>query len=525
MFSIRAVRKKISDVSIRNYLLLGVGFACLVSAAGLIFFADHIRTANSAFASLTNPDATEHVVTLTEDGFVPNDLVIRKGEKVIFNTELNEPYWPASSLHPDHTIYPEFDAKERIIPPENWEFVFTKPGVWRYHDHLAPNFGGVITVLDPYQQDAMLASASNKECLQLSGSEKLQCLDVALEKILRTEGITAAFDFFVEIYHADPEVPQVCHGWTHRLGEVGYERYKAGEDIELRPEATFCSYGYFHGFISAMITDTQSITSALDFCTDVVNELGDQLNGLHNNCVHGVGHGITTIAQEDPENWGRFQKSADQGIALCQELYAEEWNLNICVDGMFHELHMAILNNQYGMRMEDYTDTNDMFYYCKQQEDRFKGPCYYDFITLWPYFFGDDKKAAVEYVFDTMVEPEKNAPRALQTFARSFIEVDIVHGDYQESMEACRLVPSYLFEGCIRGLASGFTEHGEPNNMHEEGFSFCRSGYMTPEEYRICITSMVGMLSHQYSPELLAQACSALRDDETVWAGEWCSQG
>jgi hypothetical protein len=83
---------------------------------------------------------------LRDDGFSPRDLEIERCTRVTFKNEGTKPHWIASDLHPTHGIYPEFDPLEPIEPGKSWSFVFEKAGNWKYHDHLAPLFRGVISV-------------------------------------------------------------------------------------------------------------------------------------------------------------------------------------------------------------------------------------------------------------------------------------------------------------------------------------------------------------------------------------------
>lgn len=85
-------------------------------------------------------------VKLGSNGFTPSELSIKPGETVKFTTDLGKPFWPASDLHPTHGIYPEFDPQEPIEPTDSWSFTFLKAGRWRYHDHLQPEFRGIIEV-------------------------------------------------------------------------------------------------------------------------------------------------------------------------------------------------------------------------------------------------------------------------------------------------------------------------------------------------------------------------------------------
>lgn len=90
----------------------------------------------------------EVVITLTEDGFKPEKITIAQGTTVKFTSTQKEYYWPASDLHPSHGIYPAFDPKEPIAGDKSWSFRFDKPGVWNFHDHIAPYYTGTITVTE-----------------------------------------------------------------------------------------------------------------------------------------------------------------------------------------------------------------------------------------------------------------------------------------------------------------------------------------------------------------------------------------
>ena len=92
--------------------------------------------------------------------FVPASVTIQKGQVVTFKNESSAQFWPASAMHPTHTVYPGsgiqkcadsalrptlFDACEGLAAGSSWSFTFNELGAWSYHDHLNPNvFGKVI---------------------------------------------------------------------------------------------------------------------------------------------------------------------------------------------------------------------------------------------------------------------------------------------------------------------------------------------------------------------------------------------
>lgn len=99
-------------------------------------------------------------VFYTNNGYSRSSVSINVGDGVMFVNESNRNTWPASNIHPTHTIYPGsakskcgtaeetdiFDACGGIVPGDSWSFIFTEVGEWEYHDHLNPSFTGTIVV-------------------------------------------------------------------------------------------------------------------------------------------------------------------------------------------------------------------------------------------------------------------------------------------------------------------------------------------------------------------------------------------
>lgn len=91
-------------------------------------------------------ESASKTITYTDSGFSPTTLTIKSGDTVVFKNSGSKDFWPASAIHPTHTIYPEFDAKKGIAPGATYSFTFTRIGSWKYHNHLNPSLTGTITV-------------------------------------------------------------------------------------------------------------------------------------------------------------------------------------------------------------------------------------------------------------------------------------------------------------------------------------------------------------------------------------------
>ncbi len=97
-------------------------------------------------SDIQSPDVQVYEIKFDGTKFSPSTLDIKNGDIVVFKNESTKSFWPASAPHPQHTNYPEFDAKKALAPGETFQFKFTKTGSWGFHDHLTPTAFGKINV-------------------------------------------------------------------------------------------------------------------------------------------------------------------------------------------------------------------------------------------------------------------------------------------------------------------------------------------------------------------------------------------
>lgn len=466
--------------------------------------------------TLTDPHSHVHTVTLSEQGFSPKNIVILKGDTVAFKSLTGKPFWPASNDHPDHTIYPEFDPGRLIMPPATWSFTFDKLGSWGYHNHVNPNMLGSVTVIAPNQVGTPITieKPSADNCKQLPIAQKQQCWEQQLELMLEQQGLPAAFNFFVTLYNTEPEIPKECHGWGHVLGSAAYKQYKETGVLVIRPEASYCGYGYFHSFIGAMVEDTGSFDGALDFCAQAEKVLGSELDPslVRSNCTHGVGHGTSAWLLDDPENWGHFQTVVDQGSAVCRKLFTETEDKQNCFDGVFNEIALDLFNDHYNFSMENYMKTNDPYWKCQEQQDELKTPCYLEISGLFWKIFNLDLDAAMHYSVTHAQNLEERGPEVVARIAADWIQFDIVNDSFERNIKACRDIPSFLYFPCFGGIINGFLSHGNPADLHDKAFSFCAGAYLTADERDYCYTVTLSSLKFRYTKAQMAAACSVVPD-------------
>ena len=200
----------------------------------------------------------EHTVVLRKDGFYPPELTIQKGDVVTFSTNLDKMFWPASNLHPTHTVYSEFDPKEPIQIGDNWSFVFKEAGNWEFHDHLNSGYIGTIIVFDDKGERVNI----DCDAAQLSDASKKQCWGEFIRSSTLERGVKTTLEDIQKLYADDPLFAGDCHIFTHLIGEEAYTLFANKELPELTPLVSLCGYGFFHGFIETLVFTTGSLNDA-----------------------------------------------------------------------------------------------------------------------------------------------------------------------------------------------------------------------------------------------------------------------
>lgn len=131
-----------------------LGAILLVILGGAYFFFQQKQTPTGKriqqgeFLAKEAIQKEDMVIRVTKEGFIPESVTVKKGEKVVWLNESSQFSWPASDVHPTHQIYLEFDALEPFGPGDAWAFRFLRQGQWNFHDHLRANKKGTVEVLE-----------------------------------------------------------------------------------------------------------------------------------------------------------------------------------------------------------------------------------------------------------------------------------------------------------------------------------------------------------------------------------------
>ena len=412
-------------------------------------------------------------------------------------------------MHPTHEIYTDFDPKRSLSPGENWTFTFTHAGRWRYHDHLSASSGGLVVVVEK-GVSSIREPKKLRDCEPVPSDLKQQCWDDLLAYTLREKGLERAFDLFADLYATDPDIPKECHGWGHLLGSEAYRLYRLDKQTELPEETSYCGYGFYHGFLETLITDTGSPDKALAFCQSL--RARGEKEDLYRNCIHGIGHGGAADLIESPDMYGKLQEAINRGGSLCRDLTSTPTELRECTDGVFNELVLDLFYGKYGLVWDEYVEEQDPLALCRKQDVSLRTSCYFEFMGPFENLFRGDFLKAASYVISAIPE-QTNETIAIRKLSADFMQSEIVEDEYYSHVQTCRTLPTYALEPCLGGIHIGLLAHGEPRREYERGLAFCASALLLKEEASTCYRWMEEHLAVRYEKALFKKACASIPTD------------
>ncbi len=151
----------------KNGLVIVIVIVLIAIVGFLIFNLQSDKEVSSNFPAQGNENVEEtivnkenNIIEISSSGFSQKILEINQGDSVKFINKDSSSHWPATAMHPTHTVYPGsdikkcdtaeesdiFDSCRGLKQGEEWSFTFNEKGNWNYHDHLAASLKGTIVV-------------------------------------------------------------------------------------------------------------------------------------------------------------------------------------------------------------------------------------------------------------------------------------------------------------------------------------------------------------------------------------------
>jgi len=484
-----------------NRFSLLIGLTAVILIGGIITNRSTEKADNSS-SSHTH----EHVIELREDGFYPEETIITEGDTVTFTTTRGVPFWPASNIHPTHAIYSEFDPKRALESEEEWSFTFDKAGTWRYHDHTAPFYTGVIIVEEEGISGHHNETADDIDCENvhsLPKGEKDKCWDKILGDAVKNGGTKAAFEKFRELYENDRDFADSgCHWYAHRIGEEAYAEKTDNWAKNFPEEVSYCGYGFVHGFLEHGFREEKNILRARALCNYLDENLSDKLPRVRLNCFHAIGHGF--VDDPPPQKiWGNPEAIIKDGLKVCGKISEVPLETRECFDGVFNTLVIFMQTNQYGLKL----NTEYPLEFCKNFSNQQMQSCYYELAQVLNVAGKHNLEKISEFVKG--IDNDSIAGMIMNTAAAGMIQGDVSKTDFTDYLFGCQKIDERLRLQCIRGTVGGLIAHGEPEKEYIKALNFCNLPELKEDERDACYEHINQSFKNIYTEEKVEEVCKS----------------
>jgi hypothetical protein len=151
-------------------------------------------------------------------------------------------------------------------------------------------------------------------CLALDEGRRAGCFQDAISAAASSGDIARAFRLIERTYALDADFAGNCHGNAHEIGKFAYGLFRSNEAFSFPAETSQCGYGFYHGFLEALLYDSGEATAAADFCDELARR-ADARPDARGACFHGIGHG--TVDGTDTRLWGDARGMVGEGIEVC----------------------------------------------------------------------------------------------------------------------------------------------------------------------------------------------------------------
>jgi hypothetical protein len=197
-------------------------------------------------------------------------------------------------------------------------------------------------------------------CLQQQ-VQTFGCYEDYYRLLVKTKGVAAAFVDLKQRYDQNGYIKSQCHPITHVIGstagvlygDVG-KAYAQGDSV--------CWSGYYHGVMEGIIGQITSseLAKKMDgICAKIPGKASYSFD--YYNCVHGLGHGVMAISQNE----------LFDSLKLCDNI-SGGWEQSSCWGGAFMENIIVDNKNHF----TKYLKPEDPLYPCDAVDDKYKSTCY-----------------------------------------------------------------------------------------------------------------------------------------------------
>ena len=342
------------------------------------------------------------------------------------------------------------------------------------------------------------------ECEALENRQQIPCVVDAVVEAAKTVGIEQASAMVAEAIKELPALENECHGIMHVLGEEAYILYKDGVSLDITERSTMCTYGFYHGFITATVLTEGSFDRAQEFCAYVNEELSSQGLDSQSECYHGFGHAV--VDDHVSTQVLTATEVVDTALGLCSDLSREDAQFRNCAGGVFNAVANIFTDHTYPW--PEIQEENGEVALCNAQEPALQATCFGYFARAILADHRNDLEAALHVAYRLV--PETYTAGLRENMAAIFMVGEPNKAAMETHIVTCRELPREVQTSCIAGLAVGVIQSVDPERFDTALSTVCAYDTLNEEERHMCYSRVLTNISHLVSNDALQAYCSSI---------------
>ncbi len=456
----------------------------------------------------------EVTIVLTKNGFMPKEVYLSRNATVTFSTELGNQFWPASDLHPFHTIYSAFDPKHPINATSTWNFTFNKDGHWSYHDHIGLATAVIIVV--PPGEKGSPKYDTPAPCDEPEKSGRAACFKEHLTLAIEKKGLDGAFDELASMYSDYPEFRDNCHLFVHDLGLMAYKQY--GDTLPKTSKVMYCGQGFYHGYMEGFLVKHKGNTDEANvFCSKEGSRLGGSHAVSGPQCVHGIGHGSMEYllsTRPDLSNNGRnLEVLLSIGLNSCIQVTGDNGTFR-CASGVFAVTKDWINIQNMQKDSVNLFSLKDPVTICRKLTLQWQqSACAWEMAKEALVLTHSDSALAFHAMISAASTWEKGIYLPTMITSAGFLigELGVEKSDAYLTQQCASISDAALRVYCAQGIERGLIFNAKPGSEIPRSAAFCLYSGHTEAEKQGCAKTLVQSLVDIYGESIRTTSCAAVK--------------
>ncbi len=338
--------------------------------------------------------------------------------------------------------------------------------------------------------------SSVEKCTNLpEQNDRKVCLAKLIKEVVIKEGVSSGLDIIYKLSLQSSDFSNNCHDYIHIVGNTAYDRFVQTGEVDITNQTTICAYGFYHGFMEALVSNSGDVSIAKDFCQKV----RDEVPAANLACFHGIGHGWA--GTHDKSLWGDEMAMVKPALEMCEKVTSDPHELKICATGVFDSISLGYYNQLYDLEI----NKEEPFWLCKVQPDKYKEPCYMDMVPAIVWLGNYEFETSLAYVEKAEVSYRE---LVVETIADNIVRFMLNRQEELfDAILVCRSLEDRYIDRCLTGIAEGAFQFGQPEIEYKQGLGLCEDSRMTFLEKDICLKTVIEYSFSSYSREKFSQIC------------------